>query len=620
MVALASVDLATIQMWFTFVVIGAAIVLFAVESIPLEISSFGAVSTLVLFFHAFPIAGPDGENLLDMGTLLMGFASPVLFAILSLLIIGEGLFKTGAIERPARVIARLGRRGRVFAFASALVVAGIISGFLNNTPVVVIFVPIMAAMASSIGYSLDRVMMPLSFICILGGMTTLIGSSSNLIVAALSKNAGMQSIGFFDFTPLGLLLAAVGAFYVIFVLPRILPHSDPRLETPETTGGRLFIIEIKLTYGHPWIGQRAEAGMFPSLSDMTVRMVLRKGQTILRPFHDVTLHEDDILSIAATRKVLTDLLTSRAAIVAFEAAHESNERRPTLPVPGRESAEIIEAIVAPGAQLVGLTLDQAQRRVGTLPIVVALQRRSRMLRRPLESVHLDAGDVLLLLGTQQDLRKLRGSTDLVLLEWSASAVPTTHHAWRANVIFAVTILLAGFGILPIAAAAMAGALAMLLCGCISPGQAVVAIDRRIFLLVGAAFALAQALQASGGAQLLAHTVVETFAHQGPQVLLSALFLLTATLTNFLSNQATAALMTPVTVAAALEAGYAPEPFVYGLIFALNCSFATPIAYQTNLIVMGPGQYRFRDFLIGGIPLILIIWVAYSLIAPKYFGL
>jgi len=207
-----------------------------------------------------------------------------------------------------------------------------------------------------------------------------------------------------------------------------------------------------------------------------------------------------------------------------------------------------------------------------------------------------------------------------LLEWSASAVPTTHHSGRAMIIFAATIILASTGLLPIAAAAMAGALAMLMCGCLSPTQAALAIDRRIFLLLGAAFALAQSLQVSGGAQLLAHSVVETFAGYGPAVLLSALFLLTAVLTNFLSNQATAALMTPVTVAAAQEAGFAAEPFVYGLIFALNCSFATPIAYQTNLIVMGPGQYRFRDFVVGGVPLILLIWLAYTLIAPIYFGL
>ncbi len=620
MTAVASLDLATVQMWFTFAVISAAIVFFAIEHIPLEISAFGTVAVLILFFHLFPIIGPDGENLLAMTTLLAGFSSPVLFAILALLIIGDGLYQTGAIEQPARIIARLGRRGRTFAFASALIVAGLVSGFLNNTPVVVIFIPIMTAVASSIGYSLDRVMMPLSFICILGGMMTLIGSSSNLIVAALAHNAGMERIGFFDFTPLGTMLAAIGALYVIFVLPRILPKPDPRLETPETSGGRLFIMEIQLTPNHPWIGARAEAGMFVALTGMTVRMVIRDGKAMLRPFHDVALIEGDILSIAATRRVLTNLLTSRDTIIAFAAAHGVDERRSTLPAPGRASAEIAEAIIAPGSQLLGQTLDQAQRRIGPLPAAIAVQRRSRMLRRPLDTVHLEAGDMVLLLGAPRDLRVLRGSNDLVLLEWSASAVPTTHHSGRAMIIFAATIILASTGLLPIAAAAMAGALAMLMCGCLSPTQAALAIDRRIFLLVGAAFALAQSLQVSGGAQLLAHSVVETFAGYGPAVLLSALFLLTAVLTNFLSNQATAALMTPVTVAAAQEAGFAAEPFVYGLIFALNCSFATPIAYQTNLIVMGPGQYRFRDFVVGGVPLILLIWLAYTLIAPIYFGL
>jgi len=607
-------------MWFTFCVIAVAVVLFALDRIPLEVSAFSVVALLVIFFHALPVPGSDGSNLLDMERLLAGFANPILYAILALLIIGQGLFQTGAIERPARMITRIGRRGPSIGFALALVAAGLTSGFLNNTPVVVIFIPVMTALAASAGRTLHGALMPLSFISILGGMTTIVGSSSNLIVAALAKKAGMAPIGFFDFTPLGAVLAGLGAVYVVAVLPKVLAKPPPVSVTEGRTSGRLFITEVVLGPGHPWIGKKAEAGFFPGLAGKTVRLIIRAGQTISRPFDGVILGPGDRVSIAATRRVLTNALGDPGGGLAVAGTGPGDDPRPpAAPHGGRRVGELFEAVVAPGSRLVGMTLDQARRRIGPGPWLLALRRSPRMLRKPLTKIHLEAGDDLLVLASQDEVRTFRGNRDLLILEWSSSDVPTAHRAWWAGTIFMATIFAAGTGFLPIAAAALTGALAMVLTGCLDPRQAARAIDRRILLLIGASFALAEALQTTGGAEVLALTVVDLFAGHGPAVLLSALFGLTALLTNLLSNQATAAIMTPVTVKAALVAGLAPEPFVYGLIFALNCSFATPIAYQTNMIVMGPGQYRFRDFLIGGTPLIVLVWLAYSLLAPAYFG-
>jgi di/tricarboxylate transporter len=225
-----------------------------------------------------------------------------------------------------------------------------------------------------------------------------------------------------------------------------------------------------------------------------------------------------------------------------------------------------------------------------------------------------------LLGTPDAVRSLRAHRDLLLLARSRAELPVPRLAKRALLVFVAMVVAAASGLLPIAVAAMAGAIAMILVGALTPPQAARAFNAKIYLLVGTAFAMAIALEATGGAHLLAHTVVDIFSDWGPAALLSALFLLTAIFTNFLSNHATGALFAPIVVSAANEIGADPAPFVYGLIFALNCSFATPIAYQTNLIVMGPGHYRFRDFMVAGIPLILIIWLAYSVFAPFYFGM
>lgn len=243
-----------------------------------------------------------------------------------------------------------------------------------------------------------------------------------------------------------------------------------------------------------------------------------------------------------------------------------------------------------------------------------------MVRAPLSEISLVAGDVLLLLGTPGAVRGLRDHRDLLLLARSRAELPVRHHTRRALLIFITMVVGAATGIVPIVIAAMTGAAAMIATGALTVSQAARTFDSRIYFLIGAAFAMAAALEATGGAQFLAHIVVQIFSPWGPAILLSALFLLVAILTNFLSNHATGALFAPIVVSAATEIGADPEPFVYGLIFALNCSFATPIAYQTNLIVMGPGHYRFRDFMLAGIPLILIVWIAYSLFAPLYYGL
>ncbi|GBF26718.1 putative transporter [bacterium MnTg02] len=611
------------HMWATFALICLAIIVFAVDKIPLELSTAGIVATLLVFFHLFPFPDPiTGQNALDVTNLLKGFANPVLFAILALLIIGQGLFHTGAVERPAQLIGNLGRFGTVFAFSITFLVAGAVSAFLNNTPVVIIFVPIVSAIATRLHVSSSAVLMPLSFITILGGMTTLIGSSANLIAASLAEESGMAKIGFFDFAVPGALLFAIGSLYVLFVLPRLLPPRANMAEDFTKESGRQFIAQITVTDNHPWLGTAAKAGFFPALTDMTVRLVQRANQAILPPFEDITLKTGDIVIVAATRKVLAEAVKSGHSVQPIESrqTYSDGDQQPLLSDSAqRQQLTMVEAVVAPGSRLIGRTLEQSGWRSETGSMVLGVQRHSRMVRTPPNQIRLEAGDVLLLLSTRETIRRLRTNRDFLIVEWSATELPVTHHANRALVIFAATIALAASGVLPIAVATFGGAAAMVMTGCLNIRQASRAIDTRIYFLIGTAFALAEPLRATGGAEFIAHVVVQTFSSYGPAVTLSAFFLLTAILTNFLSNHATAALLAPVAVSTAAQMGVDPAPFVFGLIFALNCSFATPIAYQTNLIVMGPGHYRFSDFLLGGVPLILLIWLSYSIFAPIYYG-
>ena len=253
-------------------------------------------------------------------------------------------------------------------------------------------------------------------------------------------------------------------------------------------------------------------------------------------------------------------------------------------------------------------------------MALGVQRRSRMPRMAMSDIRLEAGDVLLVGGARDDVEALRLNKDLLLIELSTTDMPQRRYAPRALMIFLITAIVSASGLLPIATAALGGAFLMIATKCLNLRQAIRALDSRIYMLVGASLASAVALQKTGGAQFIAGGVVDAMQGQPAPILLSGLFLLVAILTNILSNNATAVLFAPIAIAIAKQTGLPAEPFVVGVIMAANCSFATPIGYQTNLLVMGPGHYKFADFLVAGLPLIVIIWLSFSFIAPWYYGL
>ena len=283
-----------------------------------------------------------------------------------------------------------------------------------------------------------------------------------------------------------------------------------------------------------------------------------------------------------------------------------------------DSIVISEVVIAPGSRMIGRNIEQIGFRRQTGCLVLGIQRRSRMIRKRMLDIRLEAGDVLLLFGYDTNMRALRNNRDLLLLDWSTSELPDIRKSLFARLIFAATIIAAATGIVPIEIAALSGALAMIASGCLNVRQAVRALDMRIFLLIGAAFAMGIALEHTGGAAFIGMQVVETFHPLGNHVLLAAVFLIIALLTNIISNSAAALLFTPIALAISQQTGIDVIAMVLTVIFAANCSFATPIAYQTNLLVMGPGRYTFADFAKFGLPLIFVIWITFVLLVPIFF--
>lgn len=601
-------------MWLTLILIGIMIAAYASERLPVELTALGTLGALLLMFHVMALLR-GGEPVLGLDELLQGFASPALIAVSALLVIGQAMTNSGALEGAARGLITIS--GASFRRALGFSLGGVtgLSGFLNNTPVVIIFLPILRAIAERFGRSASTVMMPLSFAAILGGMITLIGSSSNLLVSGELAKTGLNPIKFFDFTVPGLVLAAAGMSYVL-LLPKLLPRRD---QPPSLIGadGKQFIAELNITPGSPLITETSRAGLFAGLPEVTVRLVRRGERTFLPPFESLSLQADDVLIVAATRRVLAEMLNQNTGKLLGDPENDGQ----TDAAPSRQSDLVLaEAMVRPASRMVGQTLDLTNFRGRSHCAVFGVQRRARMVRTRLRDLRLDAGDVLLLVGSARAIERLRGDPDVLLMEWSAAEMPPVRKAPLAAAIFVAIILPAALDLVPIVITALIGVVALIATGCLNIRQAARAVDRRIVLMIASALALGTALEATGGAAFLAGLLLDLLAGAPPAFVLSAFFLLVAAATNILSNNACAVLFTPIAINTADGLGTDVFPFALAVVFAANCSFATPIGYQTNLLVMGPGHYRFVDFVTAGLPLIFVVWLAFSLFVPWYYGL
>lgn len=622
------------HMWFVLLVTVAAVIAFVREKMPIEVTSVALLTLLLLFGQFFPLPDASGHNQLDATSLLSGFANPSLIAVLALLVMGQGIIHTDALRGLANMFDVTDKRSAWLSIILILVFVMVVSAFMNNTPLVIIAIPLMQGLAASAGVSQSRIMIPLSYAAILGGMTTLIGSSTNLLVSSAMMELGYDALKFFDFIVPGSILAAAGFVYVIFIAPRLLKdRSDIMRRIAGKARQKEFVAELDVDAGSTLIGMECVEGRFPDLRELTVKMIQRGGHIILPPFEGYAIEADDILIVSATRDSLSGLLSKYPGFLLSDEMREAQN----LPeadddddddeAPQAETRVIAEMMISPASRLIDLTLDQANfyREFGT--VILGIQRRARVVRRRLGKVRLEAGDVLLVTAARSRIDAIRDNTDFIVLSGSKRDLRVPKKAPLAMMIFLGTIVSAALGLISIPVAAITGSVLMIATGCLNIRQATRAIDRKIFLLVGSMLALGIMLQATGGAKYIAELILSLPIADTPLSMAAVLFILVAIATNLLSNNACAILFTPIAMNLAVSLDAPPDlqydmAFIFAItvIFGANCSFASPIGYQTNLLVMGPGHYRFRDFIRAGVPLMLILWGVYIAIAKFYFGL
>ena len=567
---------------------------------------------LALVFQLFPYSDQDGT--LRASDFFLGFGNRGLVAVCALMILGRGIVRTGALEPVGRWLARLWQYSPPFTLLLTLVLTVLLSSFINDTPVVVMMMPVMLALAASAGQPPSRTLMPMGFATILGGMMTTIGTSTNLLVVNVAADMGMEPFGMFDWTPAAAIGVTVGVLYLWLVAPRLLPDRETGLDLQQS---RLFTAQIRLHPNSPVVGRSLGATIARIPGKMKIRSVQRPGKRPIAPLPDLKLGAEDRLLVTDTRERLNELAIALGGSL-YSGDRRIDEAHPLL----ASHEQVAEIAITPVSRLVGQSVREAQLKYHFGLDLLAFQRYQDSEERrlqPLEERAFAPGDILLVQSTRENLERLRASADLLVLDGAVN-VPRKRLAPVALLIMTAVVTASALNWVPIEISALLGCLALLLTGCLDWKEAAAALSSKVILIIVASLAMGSALSATGGSEFLALLFVKLSFGASPAAVLMGLMLVMAALTNVVSNNAAAVIGTPIAIGIAQQLGLPMEPFVIAVVFGANLSFATPMAYQTHVLVMNAAGYTFGDFVRVGVPLTLLVWLALSLSLIWSYGL
>ena len=592
-----------------------ALILFTREKIPLESSSFLVLICLAVGFELFPFQ-VDG-SVLHAVDFFQGFGHEALVAVCALMVAGQGIVRTGALEPVGRALARLWKISPNISLLLTLLVGALISAFINNVPVVVLFLPILISVSLRTGMKASSVLMPMGFATLLGGMCTTIGTSTNLLVVSVAASMGLRRLEMFDFLMPAAIAGSVGIAYLWLLAPKIIPKREQPLAD---TSPRIFAAHLVILEESSAEGKTVAEAIKMTDSSMKIMSVERGPDKFIMPLPSVILQAGDHLIVRDTPERLKEF----EKVLEGTLYPEDSEEKPVddeNPLKA-EDQQIAEVVVIEGSILRGRSLNGVRFADRYGLIILALHRVGKHLEKVYDEIgdiRLRAGDVLLVQGPREQIASLKKAKDFLVLD-ATMDLPFTRKAPVSLLIMAGVVLTASLGLLPIAISAPCGALLMIFTGCLKWRDATSALSAQVILIVAASLALGTALLKTGGADYLARLFVTLAGGASPNFVISGLMLLMGILTNIVSNNAAAVIGTPIAVSIATQMGQPPEPYVLAVLFGANMSYATPMAYKTNLLVMNAGQYTFNDFLRIGVPLLLIMWVTLSWVLPPIYGI
>jgi di/tricarboxylate transporter len=579
-------------------IVVAAIVLYATEWIRMDLVSLLVLLTLGL------------TGLVSAEEAFAGFSNPAVITVAAMFVISAAVTNTGAMGAVGERLIRLARGSEARLVAVIMLTVAFFSCFINNIGSTAVMLPVVVGIARTLRISPSRLLIPVAFGSLLGGVCTLIGTPPNILMNTLLQQYAGESLKMFDFTPVGLVAVAAGVLYMSLVGRHLLPQRKSGTLT-ETYQVKEYITEVEILPESPLAGLSIARSNLERDLSLRVRGILRGQRKLPMPRRNTKLRAGDILFLEGNPEGVLRVQKTKGLAVVPERDN---------PPPDHLAAEmvVVEASLTPTSDLAGKTLREVRFRDTRGLTVLAIWRHGAPVVKKVDHVPLEFGDVLLLQGAEENVGLLAREGDFLLL---GGVPPSRYRPTKAPLalgILAAIILLAATGVLPIMLAASLGALAMVLTRCLEPKEAYESIDWRIIVLIAGTLPLGLAMEKSGAARYLADLLIDGIGPFGPWVALAAVILLTSLLTEVMSHAAAAVLVAPIAFNTALDLGADPKPFFLAVAIAASSCFMTPISHQSNALVMGPGGYRFLDYTRVGAPLNLIVWVLATLLIPLFF--
>jgi di/tricarboxylate transporter len=589
---------------FVLALVAGSVVLFVTEVVTVDLVGLMLIAALVL------------SGIMQPQEAYAGFANEALVTIAAMFALSAALIRTGVLDHLRAAMLALSGGSRVRIVLFLMVTVAISSAFVNNTPVVVIFLPIVLGVASSLDLSPSKLLLPMSYASILGGTCTLVGTSTNLLVAQQAELYAGMHIGMFDFTGPGLVFALAGFLFLALVGHRLLPRRASVSTTVQSGRIREFVTEVLFAEGSPLVGKTYK-DLLDKTTGITPLMLIRGDEVVFAPLiadpRGQFIRQGDVLLFKGDPGSINALLEKDGVTLPPELGALLDAQ------PVGRTVTMVELVINPNSPLIGRTIAGSgfSRRHGGAAAVAVL-RHNEHLRRRVSEIRLRLGDTLLVVANEDVLDEIRTSDEFILMEGVDEQVVRRDKSPIALSIMAAVVVLSALEVAPISVLSLTGVAAAVLTRCLPLRLAYSSIDMSIVLLIAGMLCLGQALRTTGLLEVGAHWVVDLLDDYGPLAVMAGIYLLSTLTTTLVSNNAVAVLLTPIAINVAGELGLSPEPFVYAVLFGASASFASPISYQTNLFVYAPGGYRFTDYLRLGIPLNLLLFALSLVVLPWFF--
>lgn len=588
------------DVWIVFGIISFAIILFFTEKFTIDTVAIGVMVLFMLF------------GILDLEEGLAGFSNSATITVASMFVISQAIFRTGILNQFSNYLSNQAGKSETKLILTLMISAGLLSAIINDTAVVALLMPTVIYISQKNQIPPSKLLMPLSFGALMGGICTLLGTSTNILVSGIAEKAGLPPFGVFEMSAMGLVFLVSGTLYMITIGKWLLPSRESKSGLSESLDLGNYVVEVSITKDYenlqePILNQK----LFKDGSVKALQIVRENGNKI-KVYPNTPVLEGDLIRIISDQINLSKLKKLKG--VEIKAELDWKEESVT-----DDDEKLYEAVITPHSSLINNSIKSINfRQLFDQVLVIGIRHRAGLFNTLLSKASLKPGDILLLRASEESIRSVDKSEDLLLISARKEINLNKTQVYLTLGTLALVIGLAAFGVFPITLTAVAGAVVIIALRSISPSEAYKAIDWKVIFMLAGVLSMGSALQKTGGAELIGEGVIRIFGSFGPRVVLSAIFGLTFLLTNVMSNNASAALLAPIAISIAAGLNVDTRPFLMAVTFAASLSFMTPMGYQTNTMIYNPGNYRFTDFLKVGTPLNILFWIIATFGIPIFF--